>query len=449
MSVLVVGLSHRTAPLSLLERASLDAPAVGALGDDLRGGDHVAEAVVLATCNRLEVYADVSKFHGGVADVSAALAARTGVPLDQLVDHLYVHYEDRAVAHLFAVACGLDSMAVGESQILGQVRRALRHAQQAGTAGRVLDLLLQQALRVGKRAHSETGLDRAGTSLVEAGLRHATAMLGPLGAADVLVVGAGAMSALAATTVERAGARRITVANRTLERAQRLAGAVGGEAVELADRDALVAALATADVVVSCTGAVGHALSLDLVVQARRRRGGIAATPQVLVDLALPRDVAPEVAELPGIVVVDLDRLGRDLAGAELGIDLADVRGIVADEVAGYLAVQRAEAVAPTVVALRSHAREVVEAELARLVQRLPETDERTRAELAQTVHRVVEKLLHTPTVRVKQLAEEPGGLPYADALRELFDLDLHRVAAVTEVELQATGTDGPGGGAR
>jgi glutamyl-tRNA reductase len=447
VSVLVVGLSHHTAPLDLIERAALDGSSARALAAGISRAEHVDEAVVLATCNRLEVYAEVNAFHGGVADIGTALAQRIGLGLPQLTDHLYVHYADRAVAHLFEVACGLDSMAVGESQVLGQVRAALRNGQQDGTVGRVLDPLLQQSLRVGKRAHSETGLDRAGHSLVEAGLAGIEDVVAPLERCRALVVGAGAMSALAATTLQRLGAASVTVANRTAERAQRLAEAVGGDWLALGDRDALCRAVAAADVVLSCTGAVGHVLDVGLVTAARRERGG---SPQLVVDLALPRDVAPGVGDLDGVTLLGLADLGERLAGAGTGADLQAARAIVAEEVDVYLGEQRAAEVAPTVVALRSHARDLVDSELARLRQRLGAAlDERLEAELTQTVRRVVEKLLHTPTVRVKKLAaSEPGGASYAAALRELFDLDLEEVASVTEVlravpEPEPTGAGG------
>ncbi len=428
MSVLAVGLSYRTAPIALLERAALDEQACRSLAETLCRGEHTTEAVVLSTCNRLEIYAEVSKFHGGVTEIGAGLAAATSVALTDLTDHLYVHYEAAAVSHLFTVACGLDSMAVGEQQILGQVRQALRSGIEAGSAGRVLGNLLQQALRVGKRAHAETGLDRAGHSLVEAGLDRAAETLGPLTSAHAVVIGAGAMSGLAAATLSRAGVGRLTIVNRTPERAERLAEAWGGHAVPLAR---LADALAAADLVLSCTGAVGRVIGLEAARQARAARDGRA---QVYVDLALPHDVDTAVADLDGVRRIDLEELGRHLALEAVGADLEQVRRLISDEVAEYLAGQRADAVAPTVVALRSLARSVVDTELARLESRLGSVDDRIRAEVRQTVHRVVEKLLHTPTVRVKELAAEPGGSSYADALRQLFGLDPGQLAAVSEL---------------
>jgi glutamyl-tRNA reductase len=432
VSVLVVGLSHRSAPVDLLERVALSSDAVTKLLDDVLASDHATEAMVLSTCNRVEVYAEVDKFHGGLAQASELLARRAGVDLDELTPHLYVHYEDRAVSHLFSVACGLDSMVVGESQVLGQVRLGLRTAQDAGSAGRQLGALAQQALRVGKRARTETGIDRAGRSLVTAGLEVAGRVLGPLDGAEVLVVGAGAMSALSATVVAQGGAGRVVVANRTLERAERVAASVGGEALPLAE---LPAALAGADLVVSCTGAVGHLLSAELLAAAVGERPD---RPLVVLDLALPRDVDPAAHQIPGVTVVDLESLAPVLATSEHTADIEATREIVVEEVAAFLGWQRAASVAPTVVALRDMADAVVQAELVRLGGRLPDLDPRARAEIEQTVGRVVDKLLHAPTVRVKQLAEEPGGQSYADALNKLFGLDPAAVEAVTRADVGA-----------
>ena len=437
MSVLVVGLSHRSAPVDLLERVALSTEGVTKLLADVLASDHATEALVLSTCNRVEVYAEVDKFHGGLAQASELLARRAGVDLDELTPHLYVHYEDRAVSHLFSVACGLDSMVVGESQVLGQVRLALRTAQDAGAAGHQLGSLAQQALRVGKRARTETGIDRAGRSLVTAGLEVAGQVLGPLDGTEVLVVGAGAMSALAATVVAQGGAARVVVANRTLTRAERVAAAVGGEAVPL---ESLPAALASADLVVSCTGAVGHVLDTAMLTAAV---AGRPDRPLVVLDLALPRDVDPAAHEVPGVTVVDLETLAGTLATSEHAADVEATREIVVEEVAAFLGWQRAVSVAPTVVALRDMADSVVRAELVRLTGRLPDLDPHARAEIEHTVTRVVDKLLHAPTVRVKQLAEEPGGQSYADALNKLFGLDPKAVEAVTRADVASDPTPG------
>ncbi|WP_306322969.1 MULTISPECIES: glutamyl-tRNA reductase [unclassified Streptomyces] len=530
MSLLVVGLSHRSAPVSVLERAALNADTQAKLLQDTLAAEPAAEAAVLATCNRIELYADVDKFHAGVAELSTLLAQHSGVGLEELTPYLYVHYEDRAVHHLFSVACGLDSMVVGEGQILGQIKDTLARAQELHSAGKLLNDLFQQALRVGKRAHSETGIDRAGQSLVTFGLEQLAAGQ-PV---DVwargkraLVIGAGSMSSLAAATLARAGVAEVVVANRTLERAHRLVEILGeaGTDARAVPMDTVADELTRADVAISCTGATGLVLTGEAVRSAvagrtptagaevpaaqapasgraaadsrpvETARGGFsvegeaavagfdaaaleqhgawvdnapreqvrpvqaseAATiaalavagrvPEMrrerapepvrqvalaLLDLAMPRDVDAAAHRIDGVRLVDIESLADASADAPMAADVDLVRSIVADEVAAFGAAQRAAHITPTVVALRTMAADVVASEIARLDGRLPGLDEKQRAEITQTVRRVVDKLLHAPTVRVKQLAAEPGGAGYADALRTLFDLDQETVAAVS-----------------
>jgi len=553
MSLLVVGLSHRSAPVSVLERASLHADAQTKLLQDTVAAEPAAEGAVLATCNRIELYADVDKFHAGVAELSTLLAQHSGVGLEELTPYLYVHYEDRAVHHLFSVACGLDSMVVGEGQILGQIKDSLARAQELHTAGRLLNDLFQQALRVGKRAHSETGIDRAGQSLVTFGMEQ-LALGAPveIWARDkkALVIGAGSMSSLAAATLARAGVAEIAIANRTPERAERLATILGeGDDTDVLARavpmDSVPFELTRADVVVSCTGATGLVLTADAIaagagsrtgrpvvvdldeeaaaetppgptsagadegcpldlsavrpgfsvmgeaavagmdaatleqhaawaasgtadrresarggpgadaeligalaatastvgrIPERRRPEPVAEPPRpepvlFLLDLAMPRDIDAAAHRLAGVRLVDIESLAEASADAPMAADVDQVRRIVSDEVAAFGAAQRAAHITPTVVALRTMAADVVAGEIARLEGRLPGLDDKHRAEITQTVRRVVDKLLHAPTVRVKQLAAEPGGAGYADALRTLFDLDPETVASVSRAE--------------
>jgi glutamyl-tRNA reductase len=432
MTILVVGLSHRSAPVSLLERTVVAVDDIPGFTARVAGAEHVAEAIVVSTCNRVEVYAVVDRFHGGVAALSELLAERAGLPLEDLTPHLYVHYDERAVQHLFTVVCGLDSMVVGEGQILGQVRLALRDAQDQGTTGKHLGGLFQEALRVGKRAHTETSIDRAGSALVSRALDLAVEVLGPVSQRRVLLVGAGAMSGLAAATLQRAGVADLTVVNRTADRADRLALRVGGRSRPFTD---LASALAEADLVVSCTGAVGHVVTAEMFAAATRDRGTGPDRPQVLLDLALPRDVDPVVATVPGVTLIDLERLGALLADDDSAADVAAVRAIVAGEVALHVAARAVDQVEPTVVALRRRAADVVSAELARLDARVPDLDPAVRAEVAQAVHRTVDKLLHEPTVRIKELAADGDAMAYAEALHALFDLDLAAVESVQRVD--------------
>jgi glutamyl-tRNA reductase len=446
-----VGLSHRSAPVTILERAAMSGDALGKLLRDVFHSEHVAGTFAVSTCNRVEVYAEVDKFHAGVSAVCEMLARHTGIALPELTPHLYVHYEDRAVQHLLAMTCGLESMVVGESQILGQVRRALALARRHQTIGRALDDLGALALRTARRAHAETGIDRAGANLVTVGAGLAAARLGaPTGQAEplrghrVLIVGAGSMSALAVATAARLGAAGIVVANRTKLHAERLAATVSGSTADLHD---LATAIAGADLVISCTGAAGLVITADLVAGALRAReaAGSAGRPLVFLDLALPRDVDAGADDLPGVSVIGLQSLQDTGAGltASHAEDVAAVRAIVAEELAARVSARHAARVAPTVVALRAKAVEVVEAELARLAGKLGAIDDRARAEIAQAMHRVMDKLLHAPTVRVKELAGSPGGDSYEAALRVLFDLDPGAVEAVTRADTGLV-ADGP-----
>ncbi len=429
MSYLVVGMSHRSAPVELLERAALGRSAVTKVLDEIHDSDHLAEAVALATCNRVELYVDVATFHGGVDEATALLSRYSDVPRDELVDHLYVHYEERAVSHLFSVVCGLDSMVVGESQILGQVRDAFRLAQTSDATGRALGELFSTALRVGKRAHTETGIDGAGRSLVSVGV----AEIAPDGVAGrrALVVGAGSMAALAVTTLARAGAE-VAISSRTYDKALRLAESAAGSAISMTN---MPVALGDADLVVSCTGASSVVLSHEMLAGVMSERDG---RPLAVLDLAMPRDVDPGARELPGLTLVDLEAINSMAdAAAPAENEMSAVRAIIADELTGFANSRRQARVAPTVVALRAMADDVVEAELSRLSGRLPDVDDKTTREIASTVRRVVDKLLHEPTVRVKELASSPDGATYEFALRELFALDPATIDAVSDPAVQ------------
>ncbi|MGH3174270.1 MAG: glutamyl-tRNA reductase, partial [Streptosporangiaceae bacterium] len=378
--------------MAVLERAAVSGDTVTKLLRDVVQAEPVAEAFVVSTCNRVEVYADVDRFHAGVTAICELLARHCGVPSHELTQYLYVHYEDRAVSHLLAVAAGLDSMVVGEDQILGQVRSAVKLAAEHGTAGRVLGELGRLALRTGKRARAETAIGRAGLSLLSAAVELAAARLGPLrpgpagpgqddkrdplAGRDVLVVGAGSMSGLATATAARSGAASITVANRTRKHAERLAASVSTATTTVTGLADLPAAIAAADVVISCTGAAGQVITGDMVSAALAARAATAATAAaaaepargalVIMDLAMPRDVEPAVAGLPGVVLIGMDQLSEH-ASTVRDDDVAAVRAILEAELAAYQSAMDAARVAPTVVALRAKAAGVVDAELARL----------------------------------------------------------------------------------
>ncbi|MGB7449967.1 MAG: glutamyl-tRNA reductase [Ornithinimicrobium sp.] len=443
MSLLVVGLSHESADLALLEQIGLSEPAVESISRYLLTSTDVREFLVLATCNRVEVVAEVERFHGAVSDIATALAQASTQDEPSMRASLYVHYDDRAVHHLFSLACGLRSMAVGEPQVLGQLRQAFLLAQDAGTVGPQLNPLLQHALRVGKRAHAETDLDTVAKSLVQLGLRELEPAMPVLSRVRALVVGAGAMSAVAASTLARAGVRELRVVARDPAKASALAARHGGRSV-LWSR--LGAQLSSVDLVITCTGATGPVIGVDTVSQALRHRGDGSAPGLAILDLALPADVDVAVAGLPGVrrcALADVDARRREGSDDD-GSVLREVEDLVTAEVAVYLSGRRAHAVAPTVAALRDRAGAVVEAEMKRLEQRLPELDDATRAEVRRTVTRVVEKLLHTPTVRVKEKHAANQSEDYARVLRELFDLDPRDTVAVTAPP--SLGPDAPDG---
>lgn len=435
MSVLVVGLSHHSAPFEVLERVALDDAGADRLSRQVHAAGHVEEAMVLSTCNRLEVVVEASAFHGAVTEIGDLLCQLSGLDRDELAPYLYVHHDERAVAHLFALACGLDSMAVGENQILGQLRAAFAAAQQGHRLGPALNSLLQRSLRVGKRAHAETPIDEVSRSLVGLGLERAAQVLGDLTRVRAVVIGAGAMSGLAIATLVREGITDVTIVNRTAATADRLAARHGVRAVDWTQLEARAGA---ADLLITTTGAVGHVLDATGLAQARLAAGRTSA-PQVVLDLALPRDVDPEAATLAGVHLWGLAELQEavrqdDVRDPDEQDALAAVRDLVTEEVAGYLTERRAARLAPTLAALRSRAAKVVDAEMAWLDQRLPHLPEDERAEVRRTVQRVVDKLLHTPSVRAKQLlSTEQGAVgDYGHALRELFDLDPHDIAVVS-----------------
>ena len=445
MSVLLFGVSHRSAPVSVLEQLSTDESEQVKIVGRLMQSPLVTEAMMLSTCNRVEVYAVVDAFHGGLSAIGQVLAEQSGMTVPELTKYAYVRYSEAAVEHLFAVAGGLDSAVVGEQQVLGQVRRAYASAEANRTVGRTLHELAQRALAVGKRVHSETGIDAAGASVVSVALGMADTKIDGLHGKTAVVIGAGAMGALSAAHLTRAGVDNVYVVNRSLPRAQRLARKIreAGAAAEALSLEKLHVALADADVVVSCTGAVSPVVSLADVHNALAAATRDTDQPLVICDLGMPRDVDPAVSGLPGVLVIDMERVQREPSARAAAADAEAARHLVSAEVATYLAGQRMAEVTPTVTALRQRAADVVEAELLRLDNRLPDLEAAQRDEVARTVRRVVDKLLHAPTVRIKQLASAPGGDSYAEALRELFELNQTAVDAVANVgELPSLPTD-------
>ena len=430
MSLLVVGLSLRSAPVDVLERVAVSCADGGKILAQLLERQHVAEALLLRTCNRVEVYAVVTAFHDGLGEIVDVVAHQSAMTSADLSEHLYVHYASAGVEHLFSVAAGLDSMVVGEAQILGQLRTAYAGAEQAGTVGRTLHEVAQQALRVGKRVQTETDIDAHGASVLSEGLAAATAVLAGrassgLAGRRAMVLGAGSWATSPLRTCAGPGVAEIVLGNRTAGKAERMAALSEeeGTPARVIGLDAVSSAISAIDLVICCTGATGVVTVADV---------GARVRPLVVCDLGLPRNVEPAVGDLPGVTLLDLTTVDRRLEHRETPGELAAAQYLVAQEVQSYLLAQRTAEVLPTVAALRTWAADVVDAELLQLDRRLPELDAGVRAEFARTVRRVVGKLLHAPTVRVQELAKADGGATYADALRELFELDRKTPAAIT-----------------
>ena len=421
MPVFVVGANFRSAPLELLERLAIGAERRPKALAGLLDLEHVHEAVVVSTCNRVEVYTAISRFHGAAGDVRRFLADFSGLALEEFASHLYDWYEERAVRHLFGVAAGVDSMVVGEAQILGQVREAFTAAQAERTVGPVLSALFTRAIKVGRRARNQTGIGAAQRSTVSVGLRVAAGQLGALAGRRVLLVGAGGLARLAGRAVREAGAGELVVANRTPATGAALAHALGGQAVPL---EGVAGELAAADLVIAATAGTTPTVTAAAVAAALDRRADRPG-PLGVLDLGVPRDVEPEVRELPGVVLADLDAL-RAVLETDEGPrrEVERVRALIAEETAAFMGGQREARLTPTIRALRARAEQVRQQELAKAATRLAGLDDRQRAAVEAVTRGLVNKLLHDPVVRGKALAARPDGDLYVAALRQLYHLD-------------------------
>lgn len=424
MSVLLVGMSHRSAPVALLERLSMDANVQHGAATALIKQPSLSEAMIISTCNRLEVYTVTNAFHSGVEDVMRVLGEVSGVDVADLRRYLYVRYSDAAAEHIFTVTSGLDSMVVGEQQIIGQVRTAYVDAAERGTVGPNLHSLAQAALRTGKRVHSETGIDDSGASMVTVALEQAMELMrvDDLRGKTALVLGAGAMSSLAATHLGKNGIDSLVLANRTRDRAERLAehsreAGVPAEVVDFSDRASV---LSRVDLVVSATASDEFTIT-----------PGDIPGPLMLADLSLPRDIDDAVTEIEGVRLVNIESLHETMRGSDTEDSRALRRAedIVAEEVATFGSQQRVREVAPAVTRLRRNAAEISGQELQRLRARMPDMSDADFEQVSRMVKRVVDKLLHAPTVKIKELAAAAETVSVEEAVTELFGLDSLSVA--------------------
>ncbi len=418
MSIVVIGVNHHTGSLALLERLAIASDAQGKAIAGLVSRHNIREAVVLSTCNRTEIYAVAERFHGAYANIRDFFCDLGGLGADELHPHLYSQHDEAAVRHLFEVAAGLDSAILGESEILGQVRSAWELAQLEGGSKATLNLLFRHAIETGKRARTETSIGRGTASVSHAAVEMATERLGSLAGRRVLVIGAGEMGEGIAAALVYAGANNISVTNRTVERADQLARRIGAAIAPFED---LPAVLADAEVVLTCTGAGGTVIDVDLLRRSRRS----STSPLLIVDIAVPRDVAGEVTTLPHVTLLNLDDL-RDWAGRALVLRAEEahlVDEIVSEEVERFGLEATARQAAPLVAQLHQRGEAIRQAEVERFAARLASLDEAQLAAVQAVTRGIVAKLLHKPSVKLKDEAGTPQGERNAAAVRDLFDL--------------------------
>ena len=419
MSVAIVGINHRTVPLEALEPLIVGPSDLPKALADLSSRPHLDEVVVLSTCMRTEVYALVNRFHGAMADVRQFLATWSGKAPEDFSGNLYSYFDDAAIGHLFRVSSGLDSAALGEPEVLGQVRRAAEVARREGASGPVLAGAFRHALEVGKRARTETAIGRGATSLGHAAAQLANRALGSLASKQALVLGVGEIGRQAAQAFAQAdGALAVLVANRTKSRADHLAALVGGDALPW---DMVPAALAAVDVVACCTAAEAAVLgaNIDHAIEAREGK------PLLLIDLGVPRNVDPSVGNMPGATLLDMDDISAFVAERmdERRAEVPAVERIIAEEIDRYATSMAARSVAPLVRAVHDRAEDVRRSELARYEARSGPLAPEQREAVEVMTRRLVAKILHDPTVRLKAAAGTAKGDALAEALRDLFDL--------------------------
>ena len=375
--------------------------------------------VLLSTCNRTEIYARSTKFHSAVSDVLEFLSEQGGAAPEEFSEHLYTYYDDSAVSHLFGVAAGLDSMILGEGEILGQVRDAWKRAEAEGASGSALARVFRHAIEVGKRARTETAIGRSALSVSSAAVALAERTMFSLRGRSVLILGAGEVAEGLGRALVAAGAGDVAVANRTHARAVRLAKDIGGRAVALGE---LPDVLTTVDVLLTATDSTEVHIERSDIEAVMERRGGV---PLLVVDVAVPRDVDPGAADVPGVTLHDVDDLHQRTEAAldERRREVTTVREIINEELERFQTDRAAREVAPVVVGLREWAESVRQGELDRFRAKLDGLDPETRNVLEALTQGIVNKLLHEPTVRLKEAAGTARGELYSDALSSLFDL--------------------------
>ncbi len=420
MGILGLGVSFRRAPVELLERLAFDDADLTKAYRHAQDLDGLDEVVILSTCNRVEAYGNVPSYHSGFLALKRVLIETRGIEPDELTDPLYAHWERDATDHLFSVAAGLDSMVLGETQIQRQVRDALRRAEAEGAAGSTLATVFHAAVRAGRRVRHETALGAAPDAYVAIGADLADEALGGIAGRKTVVIGAGGMAELAVHHLRGRGAGPLRVLNRSVERARALAERTDADHGGL---DALPDALEDADLIVSATGAAGHVIARDDLARATAGRAG---RPLVILDLAVPRDVGPEVADLDGVRVIDVLTLRTRIGdhSPQTAEEIGRAHALVDDEVRRWVTRRRGDELAPVIRALRERGDRVVRAELDRWASRLAELTPDQRDAVEALARGVSAKLLHDPIVAMKERNEPGSDREHAKLLAELFGLD-------------------------
>ncbi len=423
MHIHCLGLNHTTAPVSLREKLDFSEEAVQAAlarmgcGGGLEG---ISGLVILSTCNRVELYAAAAEI---VFDqLRAFLCEARGANIEDLQPHLYQYMDTDAIEHLMKVAAGLDSLVIGEPQILGQVTRALELARAQDASGPLLNRLFQAAIHTGKRAHTETGISRNPASVSSLAGRLCEQAHPDIKSAQVVVLGAGEMAELAVEALRKRGAQKILVVNRTLERARGLAERWQAEPATF---ESIQDALIRADILIASTGAPHTLIHPDMVAAAMQAR---PERSLMLIDIAVPRDIDPEVADIARVRLVDIDNLNERLETslAERSADIPLVEAIIAEEQADFLEFLSSLSVLPLIANLRQQAEAIRQKELERTLRRLPDLSEADRKHIELMTQALVKKILESPTRRLRLEASSGNGVEYAALTRALFGLDQH-----------------------
>lgn len=425
MPLVCLGLSHHTAPVDVRERHAFPAAKMGEALVALRDYEAVREALMLGTCGRLEIYAELEDYESGVAQIRAFLSNFRHGDVADMDSYLYTLLGTQAIEHLFRVSTGLDSMLIGEAEILGQVKDAYVQAQRARSLGKTLHTLLREALEAGKAARSQTEISGASTSIATAAVAKAKEHVGDLAGKTVLVIGAGRMGALAARRLKSEGASDIVLLNRSHKRARKVADELG-EIARMAEMPGLVDALRDADVVITSTGASHFVLTPGNVAEAMLARPD---RPLFIVDIAVPRDVDPEVTRLPAVGLVDVDGLKNvvDVTLEKRREQIPLVEEIIGEHVERFQRWYQSRVAVPVIASLVQKAEAIREAEVERLFARCPDLTEREKMLIVGMSLTIVSKLLHGAIVKIRDKAVEnrAEALTHARILDELFDLHI------------------------